>query len=195
MTLVETLIALAVFAVVIVAVGAFQAGIFQSQRTVGSSLQTAQDAQVILRTMLTELRSAAPGANGIYTIAQTGTSTLSFFTDFDNDAVTEKVTYSLVGNTLYRAVIQPAGSPLSYNIVAQATSSLLTDVRNTPATPVFLYFDQYYTGTSSPMTQPVNPSAVRLIQVSLMLDTDPSKSPLPRTYSTQVSLRNLKTNL
>ncbi len=195
MSLVETCVALGVFAVVFVAVAAFQSNIFIHQRTVAGSLQTVQDAQIILKTMLAELRSAAPAVNGIYTIAYAGTSSLAFFTDPKNTGATQKITYSLVGHTLYRAVISPSGSPLWYNPATQATTSLITDVHNSTSTPMFQYYDQYYTGTSSPLTQPVNVSSIHLISISLTLDTDPNRSPTPRIYTTQVSLRNLKTNL
>ena len=195
MTLVEVLIALAIFVTVIVVVGAFEVNVFSYQGSASSSLTTVQDAQVILKTMLTELRSAAPGANGAYPIVTAGTSSISFFSDPDNDGQTEQITYSLIKNTLYRAIIQPSGTPAIYNTATQSTSSLLTDVHNTSSTSVFQYYDQNYTGTSSPLSIPVNIPSVRLIQISLTLDTDPNRSPLPRTYTTQVSLRNLKTNL
>jgi hypothetical protein len=145
--------------------------------------------------MLVELRSAAPAVNGIYTIASAGTSTFSFFSDPKNTGQTQKITYSLVGKTLYRAVISPSGSPLWYNPATQSTSSLLTNVYNSTSTPLFKYYDQNYTGTSSALTMPVNVSSIRLISVALTLDVDPNKSPIPRTYTIQTSLRNLKTNL
>ncbi len=195
MTLVEVLLALAIFVTVIVAVGAFEVNIFSYKSSISGSLTTVQDAQVILKTMLTELRSAAPGANGAYPIISASTSTISFFADPDNDGSTEQITYSLIKSSLYRAIIQPSGSPAVYNIATQSSSTILTDVVNSTSTSIFQYFDQNYTGTSSPLTVPINIPSVRLIQINLTLDVDPTKSPLPRTYTTQVSLRNLKTNL
>ena len=195
MTLVEVLIALAILVVVMISVVAFEVGIFSNQQTVSSSLQTSQDAQVILRTMLTELRSAAPGMNGVYTLVTTGTSSIVFFSDTDNDGQTERVGYSLIGKTVYRTIVHPTGTPPAYVMSTQSTTSLVTNVRNSTSTPLFQYFDDNYTGTSSPLVQPVNPSIVSLIQINLTLDTDPNRSPLPRIYSTQVNLRNMKTNL
>jgi type II secretory pathway component PulJ len=195
MTLAETLIALAIFVAVIVAVGSFQVSIFSNQRTVAGSLQTAQDSQVILKTMLTELRSAVPGMNGAYPIVSAATSSLSFFSDVDRDGSAEQITYTLIGNVLYRATIQPTGSPVVYNPAQQATSSILYNVRNATTTPVFQYYDQNYTGTSSPLTIPVNISAVRLISIRLYLDVYVNQAPAVRSYTAQVSLRNLKSNL
>jgi type II secretory pathway component PulJ len=194
-TLVEVFISMAIFVAVMVAVTTFLVDIYSNNRTVSGSFQTAQDAQVILKTMLTELRQSATAANGAYPIAVAGTSSITFFSNIDNDAQIEEVSYSFIGNTLYRAVIQPTGSPLTYNIASQSTSSMLTDVRNSSSTPVFQYYDQNYTGTSSPLSLPINIPVVRLIKISLSLDVLVNQAPVARTYTTQVSLRNLKTNL
>ena len=194
-TLVEVFISMAIFVAVMVAVTTFLVNIYSTNTTVSGSFQTAQDAQVILKTMLTELRQAATASNGAYPIAAAGTSSITFFSNIDSDAQIEEVTYSFIGNTLYRAVIQPTGSPLSYNIANQSTSSMLTDVRNSSSTPVFQYYDQNYTGTSSPLSLPINIPVVRLIKISLSLDVLINQAPAVRTYTTQVSLRNLKTNL
>ena len=195
MTLVETMIALGIFMVVIMAVGAFQVSIFSNQKAVSGSLQTAQDAQIILKTMLTELRAASPGMNGSYPIASAGTSSITFFSDANNDGMTEQIGYRLSSSTVYRTMIPPTGSPATYNIANQTTSVIMNNVRNSASSPVFQYFDQNYTGTSSPLAMPVNISSVRLVQINLTLDVNPNLSQVPRTYTVQASLRNIKTNL
>jgi type II secretory pathway component PulJ len=194
-TLVEVFISMAIFVAVMVAVTTFLVNIYSNNTTVSGSFQTAQDAQVILKTMLTELRQTSTASNGAYPIATVGTSSITFFSDVDNDGSTEEITYAFIGNTLYRAIIQPTGSPLSYNVANQSTSSLLTDVRNSSSIPIFQYYDQNYTGTSSPLSLPINIPTVRLIKISLSLDVLVNQAPAVRTYTTQVSLRNLKTNL
>ncbi|MDB5239229.1 MAG: hypothetical protein JWO00_564 [Candidatus Parcubacteria bacterium] len=195
MTLVETMIALALFAVVIVAVGSFQVSLFTNQKVVSGSLQTAQDSQIILKTMLTELRSAAPGMNGAYPIVSAATSSIIFFSDANNDGKTEQITYKLASTTIYRSVIPPTGSPAVYSGANQSTSTILYNVRNSTSTAIFQYFDQNYTGTSTPLAYPISLASVRLVQISLTLDVNPNLSPIPRTYTVQASLRNLKTNL
>ena len=92
-TLVEVFISMAIFVAVMVAVATFLVNIFSNNRTVSGSFQTAQDAQVILKTMLIELRQASTAANGAYPIATAGTSSITFFSNVDNDASTEEVTY------------------------------------------------------------------------------------------------------
>ena len=194
-SLVETYISIALFVLVIIAVGAFQAGIFSNQRVVTGSFQTAQDAQIILKTLLTELRSAAPGTNGAYSLVSAGTSSIMFFSDTNGDGKTEQIGYTLLQNTLYRTSIPPTGTPPVYVIANQSTTSIMTNIKNSTSTPIFQYFDQFYTGTSSPLSLPIDLLSVRLIRINLTLDVDPRISPAPRTYTVQVGLRNLKTNL
>ena len=195
MTLVEVLITLAIFTAVIAVVGMFEANTFVYQGEVSNSFATAQNAQIILKTMLTELREMAPGADGSYALSNAVSTTISFFSDPDNNGIEDEVTYTLSSTTLYRAVIIPSGTPLTYSPASQSTTTLLTNIRNGTVTPVFQYFDTNYNGTSSPLAQPVTTTAVRLVKVNLTIDADPNRSPLPITYTVQANLRNLKSNL
>jgi hypothetical protein len=193
--LVEVFISIAIFAAVSVAIFAFQINIMSNQKIVSGSLNTAQDAELILKNILTEIRSMALSANGVYPLVTAGTSTVTFFSSPIATSTIEEITYSLKGTNLYRSVIMPSGSPSIYNPANQSTTTALTGVYNATSSPIFQYYDQNYTGTSSPLAQPVNLSSVTLIKISLTLDDDPKLPPLPRAYTTQAALRNLKTNL
>lgn len=195
MTLVEVLLTLSIFIIIVVAVGTFQVNVFSYHKAVYGSLQTSQDAQIILKTILREVRSMSPGATGQYPISVAATNTLTFFSDLDGNNVQDQITYSLIGNTIYRARIVPSGSPATYLAANQGTTTLVTNIRNSSSTPVFEYYDDTFTGTSTPLSQPVTVTAVKLIKVNLTLDVDPNRSPLPIMYSADVNLRNLKTNL
>lgn len=191
----EVFIAIAMFVVVMVAVAMFEGNLFKYNGTISNSLQTSLNAQTILKTMLVQIREAAPGANGAFPVVTAGSTTLSFFSDPDNDGVEEQVTYTLMGTTLYEAIINPSGNPPTYSVANQSTSTLLANVQNGTSLPVFEYYDDSYNGTSSPLTQPVTTTSVNLVKVNLELDTDVNRTPTPVTYSVQASIRNLKTNL
>lgn len=193
--MVELLVALAIFSVVIIAVGALASNVFIVNSTTSGSYQATQNSQAILKTILKEIREASPGANGAYPLINTGSTTLSFFSDVDNDGVTEQITYTLIGTTFYRAVIKATGSPPVYLLQNQSTTSLITNVINGSALPSFQYFDTNYTGTSSPLIAPVSPSKVKLIQINQQIDIDPNRSPLPIIFTVQATIRNLKSNL
>lgn len=193
-TLVETLVAMTIGVVVMIAMGTFARDIFFTNSIQGGSFSTAQDARTIIRTMLNELRSASQGSDGSYPIITAGTSTLTFFSDINGDGNKERIRYFLATTTLNKGVITPTGTPLAYT-GSEVISILAYNVRNSSSTPIFNYYNGTFTGTSTPLTQPVSVSAIRLVQINLTLDSDPNRSPLPRTYTTDVTLRNLKDNL
>lgn len=196
MTLAEVLVTMGIMVAVLLVVATFQYDVITYPKTISGSFVTVQDTQILLKTMLKELRGMRSGANGAYALITSGTSTVSFFSDSENDGTVDLITYSLVGPTMYRGVISPTGNPeTNYDIANQVTRMLVTNVRNGSSTPIFQYFDTNYNGTSSPLTQPVTATAVRLIKINLMLDVDINRSPTPATYTVQASLRNLKSNL
>lgn len=195
-TLVETLVVSAILLLVMVGVTLFQRDVFYLNSVQNASFSTIQDARSILRTMTQELRSTAPGGDGSYPVITASTSTLTFYSDVNNDGVSDRIRYFLATTTLSRGVIIATGSPITYNTSNEKIATLASNVRNNASsTSVFDYFDGTYNGTSSPLAQPVAVSAVRNVKITIILDLDPNRSPTPRTYVTDVTLRNLKDNL
>ena len=193
-TLVEVIVSIGIFLVIIVAVGAFEINIFSYQRNASGSFTTVQDSQVILKTIAHDIRMASQGSDGSYALQTVATNTLMFFADTNGDGLKERIRYTLNGAKLYKAVLVPTGSPLTYS-GTESTSTVLTDVANGTSS-AFTYYSGTYAGTTTgALAQPVTPNAVRLIQISLTLDADPKSSPNGRTYTTDVTLRNLKDNL
>jgi prepilin-type N-terminal cleavage/methylation domain-containing protein len=198
-TLVEILVVTLIFTIIIICMTEFERDIFYLNTVQSGSLSSATDAQSILNTMVKEIRAAAQGADGSYPIVTAGTTTLTFFSDIYQNGVKEKVTYFLSSTTLEKAVFVPTGTPLAYPTATTTTVTLASNVRNVgtngTSTNIFDYFDTNYTGTSSPLVQPVNISAIRLIRITLVLDTYTNRPLAPVTYTSQVSIRNLKNNL
>lgn len=195
MTLAEIVVVLGIFGLIVVAISSFQRDIILNNKYSQDSLSGAQDARTILRTMVKELRSASPSNNGSFAIIQTGTSSLSFYSDTDADGLKEQIRYFISTSTLKKGSIKPTGSPLTYNSANEVFTTLAFNIKNATSTALFEYYNSSYTGTSSPLTQPVTASNVRLIKINLMIDADPNKAPIIRTYTSQVNLRNLKDNL
>jgi len=195
-TLVETLLVASIFLIIMIGVTGFERDTFQVNTISSGSFSTAQGAQEILRTLVVQLRSASEGSDGSYPILTAGSTTLTFFSDINGDGKKERIRYFLSGTTLEEGIMEPIGTPLSYNNATETISYVAYNVRNlASSTNIFDYYDDTYNGTSSPLTQPVSVSAVRLVKVTLILDLNPNQAPLPRTYTTQISLRNLKDNL
>ncbi len=194
-TLAEIVVVVGIFGLIVVAISSFQRNVFVYNKYSQDSLSSAQDARNILRVIIKELRSASPGNDGSFAIITAATNTIAFYSDTDGDALKEKIRYYISTTTLKKGSIKPTGNPLTYNSANEIFSYLAYDVKNATSSPLFEYFDSSYAGTTTPLTQPVTVTNIHLVKVNLMIDADPNRSPIIRTYTSQVNLRNLKDNL
>lgn len=192
-TLTEIVIVIAIIAVIIVAFGSFGGDMFRYNRVVGNSITAQQDARQTLKQFSAELRSAEPSENGSFVIAETGENSFTFYSDTDKDGAAEQIKYYLSGTDIMYSVVEPSGSPAVYT----ATPKIKTMVKSVAngATPIFTYYDSSYTGSSAPLSQPVDANNVRLVKINLLIDHDPSQPPDAIAVTTQVVVRNLKDNL
>jgi type II secretory pathway pseudopilin PulG len=195
-SLIETLIATAIGIMIFLVVFNFGNGIFSFNSNAQKNLSAQTDARRVLKSMVKELRSASPSSLGSYTISYASTTGITFFSNIDSDTYKEQIRYFLSGKDLKRGVIEPSGSPLTYNPANEQISTLVTDINN-GVSPIFEYFDSSYTGTSTPLVQPVQITQIRLVRITLKIekDTNPGKSLGPVIVTSQVFLRNLKDNL
>ena len=145
------------------------------------------------------VRSAEPSANGAQPSSPSpAPSTLSFYTDVNGNGVADQVVFFLSSTTLEQGVtVIPTGTS-TYNVVNQTNKILINDVKNATSIGDFSLVFQTMTAnasTSSPLAQPVTTGSVNLVRINLTVDADPNHSPLPITYVSDATLRNLKDNL
>lgn len=194
-TLAEIVVVVGIVGLIAVGLGQFQVDIFKNNKYAQDSLSSAQDARNILRVMIKELRVASPGSDGSFAIITAATNTMAFYSDVDGDGLKDKVRYYVSSNVLKKGLIKPTGNPPTYNSANEISTTLAYNVKNATSTALFEYYDGAYTGTSSPLVQPVTLTNIHLVKVNLMIDADPNRSPVVRSYTSQVNLRNLKDNL
>ena len=168
--------------------------IFSLSRIIGSDLSSQQEIRIALKQISAELRSASLSSTGSYAISEASSTSLTFFSDIDDDGIKERLRYFLQNSVLKKGVLVPTGNPLTYN---PANEKITDAVRGVYATtsPIFYYYDSTYGGQTPPLPQPVTTANVRLIKISVTVDTDPLKPPAPSTLTTQITLRNIKDNL
>jgi prepilin-type N-terminal cleavage/methylation domain-containing protein len=169
-TLVELLVSIAILTIVGIALSTFQSNIFTFAFSSQANLSAQLSARHVIRQIVAQLREAAPSSVGGYPIALAATSSLTFFSDLNNDGLEEQIRYFLSGKNLMQGVTSPTGSPLAYVPGNEKLSTIVANVVNGTSTPIFQYYDSNYAGTSTPLTDPVI------------------------TVTTQVMIRNLKDN-
>ena len=193
-SVIEVLLVIFILTLMGAAVYALQKDVFSLTRFLSQSLVVQDEARRTLKAMTVEVRTASPSSMGAYTIAEATASSFTFYSNIDQDSLVERVRYFLEGDVLKKGVIKPTGIPLTYNPADEVVTEAAHDVAN-GASPVFSYYDTNYDGTSQPITEPVEVSAVRLVKITILIDRDPLQSPGAITLTTQISLRNLKDNL
>lgn len=192
--MIEILVGIGIFTMIGIAIYTFQRDVFSLNRVIVSNLSVQDEVRRTLKVMSAEIRTASPSSLGAYALTQTATSSFTFYSNIDGDSLKEKVRYFLDGTTIKKGVIKPSGSPLTYNPANEVVTDLIHDLANA-ATSTFTYYDEDYDGTSPPLAEPIDISAVRLVKITLVIDKDPAALPAPMTLTTQVSIRNLKDNL
>ena len=193
-TLVEVLLVIAISLILGAAIFSFQSDVFSLNRLLQGLLTGQQEARQVFKQLNWETRSMSPSSTGAYSLAEAATSSLIFYTDTNSDGLKERLRYFLVGETLKRGMIVPAGHPLTYNPNDEIIDEIVHHVAN-GAAPVFEYYDKDYDGTTAPLAAPIDLLAVRLVKMTLLIDADLTRPPDPLILTSQMSIRNLKDNL
>lgn len=189
-TLLETVIGLGVFLLVAVAILAFGKDFFQLNRLVSGGLDRETEVRKVFKNFVAEVRSASPSSLGGYLIEQASASSFTFFSDIDGDGLKERTRYFLDGATLKKGIIKPTGTPLSYVPANETVSSIVESITGPAAT--FSYYGATYDGTGSPLADPPNIQAIRMVRVTLAVDPNGDRPPGATTFTTQATIRNLK---
>ncbi len=194
-TLLEVIVALGIFTLFVgTVIMLFSTG-YSYNLILWEQLATQNDGRKALRLIADDVRRAEESSIGSYPLATVGPYELVLYANDDEDIARERIRYYVDNQTLYRGVVQPAGTPLSYTTSTEVSTEVAQAVVNVSKNvPIFLYFDESFTGAQNPLTQPVDITVVRLIKAQLELEADPTQSPVPLHVETYAHIRNLKTN-
>lgn len=193
-SLVEMLVAVGIFMLLIGTIMTIYLSSNKFKGIVFEQLLTQAEGRRAVRNFINDIRRANYSSIGAYPLQTAGTSTIIFYSDVDGDSLRERVRYFTSSTILERGIIKPIGTPLSYPTTTEIITEMAHSVANTSS--VFYYYDQNYAGssTSSPLTQPVTTTEVRLVEIRLVIERDPYKSPVPLYVQTKTEIRNLKGN-
>lgn len=197
-TMLETLVAIAVFALATIVVYAFIRQGYQVQRFTFEGERAVTSAQRGIETMVKELREVVPSSVGAYPIEKADYNEIIFFADFDRDNAVERVRYYLDATKLKKGIIEPTASPISYPVANEITTVIAEGVRNGELNiHTFKYYNGNWPGDdiNNPIAPPANPTLVKHVAIQLRIDIIPYQSPTQIDVRSEVNLRNLKENL
>ncbi len=92
-TLTETMIAIAVFAIMSTVVFSFVTALYRAQELLFVQSDLLEEARRGMEQMVREIREAGPGENGSYMIAKADGHEIIFYSDLSGDGMTEMVRY------------------------------------------------------------------------------------------------------
>lgn len=193
LTIIEVMIGVALSLILLTALLRFLVVGFPLARVTYIQAQSTESARIQLKRLSKALRELRQSDTGSYALATADPQRIIFYANVDADALTERVRYELSGANLQRGIIKPTGTPLVYDVATEVVTTVTAHVQN-GATPIFTYYSGEYPADTTPLT-PADVTEVKYINFSLVIDTDPAMNPPPVTVTSQVQLRNLKTNL
>ena len=193
MTLLETVVVLSISTILMLAITSSIQYFYQV-----NGYQMAQSSEVTqvrqaLKRWLRDVREMTLAADGTYPLAVADEHEIGFYVDIDDDPDVEYVRYRIDGsNVLIREEWSPSGFPPTYDLgtTSERTFVISEYVHNlTQATTTFRYYDETSTLIANPNAQL---SDVRYIEINLIVNVDPGRSPGEFLLRSGVGPRNLR---
>lgn len=188
-TLIETIVVVAILVLVSGSLLGIIRSFYRSNAYVFEAASSVDSARRGLATALHNVREASYADDGAYPISAAATSSISFYSDVDRDGGVERVRIYAIGDTLYKTIINAAGSPPSYAGQSTSTTTIATYLRNATSTPLFTYYDS--DGVQLATTSP-DISAIASIRSTIQVDLNPNRAPNVLTLTGSATLRNLR---
>lgn len=194
-TLVEVIISIFIFSLIAYGVIFLMSNILTSTQGQTTILADTDQARKLAFQMVSEMRNANYGNDGGYPLNTAQDQQIVFYTNSDSDAGIEKVRYYVQSGKLYKGVTEWSGS--IYDSATEQKYAVQNNLGN-GATPLFYYYDDSYTGSSTQaaLAQPVNILQVSHVKLNLKI-FNVAGATRTNTYTITASatMRNLKTNL
>jgi len=197
LTLVEMLIAIAIFSMILSGTLLLIRYIYKNYGFAMEQGLSLNEVQGGLKTIVNEIRGAQSADSGAYAIASADEFDFVFYADVDNDGATERVHYYLQNGIIQRGIAESSGSPPIYPSEDQTTSELVTHVVNTADQPLFYFHDTNYPvdQINNPLPVPISDvSMIRLVKMDIYYNYDPYRAPNNIRLESFVEMRNLKDN-
>lgn len=186
-TMIETLVWIAVFVSAMIAVSSSLLYFYRTNRYAVEQASAVSSAQRGLDQVVRMVREAAYSSQGAFPIVSIGANDIVFYADVDTDYFVERVHYYLQGTNLVRGVIEPTGNPPDYT-GAETTSVVAEYVRNT-AQGISTF--RYYDALGAEITNYANWTSVRFVKVTLGVNVNVETLPNQLTINSSAAIRNL----
>lgn len=197
LTIVEMLIAIFIFVLMMGGSVYLLSQIYKRYSFSMEQGMSVNETQRAMKIMIEEIRRARQADSGAYPIVSADDFDLVYYSDINNDDVTERVHYYFENEVIKKGIAEPSGTPPVYPVNDQSVSTIAEHVQNTADEPLFSYYNSDYPQdqVSNPLAVPVTQvSQIRLVKVDIFFNLDPYRSPDNIRLESYVEMRNLKDN-
>lgn len=193
-TLIEILIVAGLLVLFLVALTTFGRDLFVFNDRYSLSFSADSNAKSALKKLTAELRAAESSATGGFLIETAASTSLTFFSDPDDDEARERLRYFIEDNSLKRGLTEPSGNPVVYEVEDEKVQTLIADLLTASST--FIYFGNDYDGSASatPLIEPTDVQAIRMARFVFVIQASSKRAPAPYTVQSEVMIRNVKDN-
>lgn len=190
-TLVEVMVAVAIFSVLMFVVTGLLLSIIQNPKLQLSAMSNIDQARSVASKFTNEIRAAAYGT---YPLTEANDSEITFFSPIG--AATgniNRIRYYTQNNVLYKGVIVPING--AYNPASEVLTPVLI-VQNA-SVPLFYYYNGDYnaSGTGTALLNPVNVNDVKFVEINLIVQNPENTGNSTFNLKSGAAIRILKNNL
>ena len=189
LTLIEALVWLGVLVFIISAIVASLSASYRGQRFAQDRSDATRDAREGIERAVENIREASDADDGAYPVVSLATSSIVFYSDYDNDLKVERIRYQLEGDAFMRGTVESSGNPPTYTVDDEVVTTVSNNVRNaTIGVPVFTYFD----GSGAEMTDLADVDSLSFVLIRLVINTRPGVAPDDLELRSSATLRNVQ---
>lgn len=188
MTLIETIVWIAILTATMVALGSSLVYFYRTSRYAIEQASAVSSIQHGIDTIVRTLREASYSSNGAYPVISISQNQVSFYANVNhNDPLIQQVRFFIQGTSLMEGVIEPVGDPPAYT-GTEVVSTLANYVQNLSiATTTFTYYDQ----NGAQISDYTKIGAVRFLTATIVADVNVNNMPNQLVLHSSAALRNL----
>lgn len=193
MTLVETVVAIGIYTVLLLAITTSITSLYQYNSYSFGQANEIDNARRGMTQWNKDAKEMISAEDGTFPVAIIEEHKLGYFSDTDQDLSVEYVEYILASTTLTKYTYNATGTPPTYDFTTPDSEQILSlYVQNiNQATSTFFYFDE--DGNELSSTSPL--VRVKYIKAQIIVNIDPLRSPGEFMLRSSIAPRNLKDNL
>jgi type II secretory pathway pseudopilin PulG len=189
MTIIETMVLVAILVMIVSAIVSSIGYVYRGQRFAFEQADATRSARQGVERAVRDLRESSYADDGAYPIVSMSTSSITFFSDTDNNSRIEKVRYFLGDTNFNKGTTESTGDPPMYESANEVVSLVSDNVRNSALNiPIFTYYDK----GGDLMSDYAEVDELGFVLVRVIVNLQPGRAPEDYEMRSSAALRNVK---